>query len=402
MAGALDDITVLEVANWVAAPSCCALMADMGANVIKVEPLGGDSMRGKLRQPAFPEGAPRTDIPFQLDNRGKRSLAVDLNDERGAALVQDLAGKVDVLVTNLLPRRLTRFGLAPAELHAINPGLIYGLITGYGTVGDDADRIGFDLTAFFGRGAIMSLIGEPGEPPPSFRAGQGDHPTGLALLSGVLAALRVRDKTGVGQVVETALLRTGIWTIACDVSAALVDGLQPNKRARSQSISPMNTRYQCGDGAWVNMSALDQSVWPRFCEALDRPDLADDPRFDTPVNRFQNAEVIIGILDEVFGSQPYEHWAPRLDRTGIVWGKVAELPDLVADPQARAMGVFEAIDHPEVGRFETVAAPFTMSGSDVAVRGPAPEVGQHSAQVLSELGIDASRLDQLLRDGIVK
>src|SRR2546423_11782381 len=151
MAGALDDITVLEVANWVAAPSCGALMADMGANVIKVEPLSGDSMRGKLRQPTFPEGAPRTDIPFQLDNRGKRSIAVDLNDERGAALVRDLALRVDVLVTNLLPRRLARFGLAPAELHAVNPGLVIGMVTGYGTTGDDADRIGFDVTAFFGR-----------------------------------------------------------------------------------------------------------------------------------------------------------------------------------------------------------------------------------------------------------
>src|SRR5688572_6600006 len=194
MPGPLDDIAVLEIANWVAGPSCGALMADMGADVVKVEPLAGDGMRGKLRQPSVPEGAPSTDFPFHLDNRGKRSVAVALDDERGAALVRELAGKVDVVLTNLLPGRLARYGLGPESLRERNPRLIYGLVTGYGTEGPDADRVAFDLTAFFGRGAIMSLIGEPDAPPPAFRPGQGDHPTGLALLSAVLAALRVRDR----------------------------------------------------------------------------------------------------------------------------------------------------------------------------------------------------------------
>jgi crotonobetainyl-CoA:carnitine CoA-transferase CaiB-like acyl-CoA transferase len=164
----------------------------------------------------------------------------------------------------------------------------------------------------------------------------------------------------------------------------------------------MNTPYRCADGAWIKLVARDQSVWPRFCEAIGRADLAADPRFETPVNRFRNAEVIIGILDEVFGAEPYEHWAPRLDRTGIVWGKVAELPDLVDDPQARAIGVFATIDHPEIGEFETVAAPFTLSDSEVDVRGPAPEIGQHTAEVLAERGIDPTRIAELQRDGVIK
>lgn len=402
MTGPLDDITVLEIANWVAAPSAGALMADMGADVIKVEPLIGDSMRGKLRQPALPEGTPTTDIPFQLDNRGKRSIAVDLNNPDGGALVRSLAAKADVVITNLLPARLSKYGLAADQLMATNPALIYAVVTGYGTEGDDADRIAFDLTAFFARGAIMSLVGEPGEPPPAFRPGQGDHPTGLSLLSGILAALRVRDRTGEGQVVETALMRTAAWTIGCDVSAALVDRKQPTKRGRNQAISPMGTRYECADGVWVNLSAMDPRQWTGFCQAIDRPELIDDPRFATPVDRFKNAEEIIGILDAHFATEPYEHWAPRLDQSGIIWGRVAELPDLVDDPQARAIGMFAEIDHPVAGRFETLAAPFTLSASQVSVRGPAPEIGEHTAQVLSEFGVGDDDIATLTKNGVIK
>ena len=401
MNGALDDITVLELANWVAGPSCTALMADMGANVIKVEPLGGDGMRGKLRQPTKPEGEPKTDYPFQLSNRGKRGIAVDLGDPRGSEVVRELAGRADVLVTNLLPGRLARFGLGADDLRAAHPSLIYALVTGYGTVGDDADRVAFDLTAFFARGAIMGLIGEPDAPPPAFRPGQGDHPTGLALLSAVLAALRIRDRTGEGQVVETALLRTAAWSIGCDMATALVDRHQPSKRGRMQAVSPMNTQYRCGDGVWVNLSASDQRFWGRFCEAIERPELGADPRYATPVDRFRNAAEIIGRLDEVFAERPFAEWAPRLDRSGVVWAKVAQLPDLVDDPAARAMGMYSGVDHPVAGRFETLAAPFTLRANPPAVRGPAPEVGQHTSEVLAEAGFAEERIASLAEAGVI-
>jgi crotonobetainyl-CoA:carnitine CoA-transferase CaiB-like acyl-CoA transferase len=397
----LDDISVLEVANWVAAPSCGALMADMGATVTKVEPLGGDAMRGKLRQAAVPEGQATTDVPFQLDNRGKRSIAVDLNDERGQALVLDLARQADVLITNLLPDRLARYGLAPSAVMALNPGLVYGLVTGYGSTGSDADRIAFDLTAFFGRGGISGLIGEPDGPPPSFRPGQGDHPTGLALLSAVLAALRVRDRTGEGQVVETALLRTAAWSIGCDVSVALVDRVQPEKKARHEALGAMNTCYRASDGNWLLLSAQDQRLWGRFCEAIDRADLAEDSRYATPADRYRQRQALIQELDTVFAGAPASHWGPRLDRSGVVWAAAASLPDLVDDPQARAIGMFTEIDHPVAGRFETLAAPFTLSSSAVAVQGPAPDVGQHTGEVLRGLGVDEEQIAALVQAGVV-
>jgi crotonobetainyl-CoA:carnitine CoA-transferase CaiB-like acyl-CoA transferase len=376
-------------------------MADMGAKVLKVEPLGGDGMRGKLRQPSPAHGFEDADIPFHLDNRGKRSIAVNLADPEGAALVRELAARAQVVVTNMLPARLARFGLGPDELRAADPSLVYAVVTGFGSEGPEANRNGFDLTAFFARGGVMSLMGEPGEAPPAFRPGQGDHPTGLALLAAVLAALRVRDRTGEGQVVEAALLRTALWTIGCDVSAALVDRSQPTKRARNEPFSPMNTRYVCSDGAWINLSSNDQTQWAGFCHAVGRPDLAEDERFATPVDRFQNGPEIVAILDALFGAEPYAHWAERLDRSGVVWAKIAELPEVVDDHQARANHMFTEVHHPTGGTFETLAAPFTLSGSDVEARGPAPALGEHTAEVLRELGIDPARAAALAASGVV-
>ena len=397
MTGPLDDITVVEIASWVAGPSAAALMADMGADVVKVEPLGGDGMRGKLRQPV---GVTPADHPFQLDNRGKRSIAVAMDDERGASLVRELALGADVVISNLIPRRAARYGLAPDDLLAANPRLIVALITGYGSEGDEADRPGFDVTAFFGRTGVMSLLGEPGAPPPTSRAGQGDHPTGLALLVAILAALRERDRTGKGQVVETALLRVGTWTIGLDVQAALLDHVQPAKRGRAEAFGPMNTTYQCGDGRWLNLCAQDQSKWAALTAALGRPELGDDPRYATPIDRFRNNVEIIGILGEIFASAPADDWAKALDASGIIWEKVAELPDVVADPQARRIGMFTEVDHP-AGAFETLTAPFTMNGSDVQVRGRAPEIGEHTREVLRDRGIGADRIDELAKAGVL-
>ena len=402
---ALSDIRVLEIANWVAGPSAGAVLADLGAEVIKVEPLVGDSMRGKLRQPSKRAGVRAellaADVPFHLDNRGKRSIAVDLGDPRGADLVRRLARRADVVLTNLLPGRLARYGLGPEQLRAVDPRLVYAIVTAHGTAGDDADRTGFDLTTFFGRGAVGSLIGEPGEPPPAFRPGQGDHPTGLALLAGILAALRVRDRTGEGQVVETSLLRVAAWTIGCDVSVALVDRTQPRKRPRDEPVSPLNTRYRCGDDVWITLSAQDQRVWPAFCRAIGRPELAKDGRLATVADRFGHASELVGVLDEVFASRTSTEWVGPLDECGIVWAATVGLPQLVDDPQARANAMFVEIEDGRAGRFETLAAPFQLSGTPPAVSGPAPALGADTRSVLRSLGVAEEVVEELVAADVV-
>jgi crotonobetainyl-CoA:carnitine CoA-transferase CaiB-like acyl-CoA transferase len=401
MNGPLGDVSVVEIANWIAGPSATALMADMGASVIKVEPPSGDSMRNKLRQPRFPEGKKGTDMVFQMANRGKRSIAIDLVDERGRDIARDLIDRADVLVTNLTRSRLERYGLGPDDLHRRNPGLVYALVTGQGSTGEDADRLAFDVTAFFARGGVTALLGEPDAPPVAPRAGEGDHPTALALLVAILGALRVAERTGEGQLVETALMRVGAWTVGADMATALVDGRQPTKRSRAQPFSPTNTSYRCADGAWVALSSHNPATWPPFCEALGRPELATDPRFDTPTKRFANADQLTPIFDEIFGSQAFDHWAPLLDGTDVIWAKVAELPEVIADPQARQMGMFVELEHPDVGRFETLAAPFSFERSHVAARGRAPEVGEHTAEVLAELGYDEALVSGLIASGVV-
>lgn len=399
--GPLADVTVLEVANWVAAPTAGALMADMGADVVKVEPLSGDGMRMKLRQPKWPEGAPKTDIPFQLDNRGKRSIAVDLTDERGAALVRELAGQADVFLTNLLPNRLARFGLGPDQLRAADARLVYAVVSGFGPEGPAADRIGFDVTAFFAQGGIMGLVGEPDAPPPAFRPGQGDHPTGLALLVGILAALRERDRTGEGQVVETALLRSAAWSIGCDVSVALVDRHHPEKKDRADVFSPLNARYRCGDGRWLNLSAQDQNRWLAFCREAGLDDLADDERFATPAGRYQHRFELVAALDARFESMDSDEAGAVLDRAGVAWARVATLTELVDDEQVRANDWLATVDHPVIGEFETLAAPFSLSGGGAYVRGPAPETGADTTAVLRQFGIAEDRIAALSAAGVV-
>lgn len=401
----LADVRVLELANWVAGPSAGAVLADLGADVVKVEPLGGDAMRDKLRKPnrraaPTPELAD-TDTAFHLDNRGKRSIAVDLGDDRGAALVRRLAARADVVLTNLLPRRLDRFGLGPGQLRAADPRLVYAIVTAHGITGDESDRIGFDLTTFFGRGAIMGLMGEPGEPPPGFRPGQGDHPTGLALVAAILAALRVRDRTGQGQVVETSLLRVAAWTNGCELSVALVDRLQPRRRSRREAISPLNTRYRCADGVWISLSAQDQNAWPRFCQSIGRPDLGRDRRYATVADRFTHNSELVGELDRVFADRTSSEWARPLDESGVVWATVAELPQLVEDRQARANGTYVEVDDPRAGRFETVAVPFALSSTPARVKRAGPSLGQHTRAVLGEAGLEGAEIDDLLAAGVV-
>ncbi|MGH9170860.1 MAG: CaiB/BaiF CoA transferase family protein [Acidimicrobiales bacterium] len=400
-AAVLAGIRVIEMANWVAGPSAGAIMADLGADVIKVEPLGGDGMRGKLRQASVADPSAAIDHPFHLANRGKRSIAVDLADPRGSALVRELIRGADVVIANLLPTRLKRYELGPDDVRDLNPRLVYALVTGYGSAGDDADRLGFDLTAFFGRGAIMSLIGEPDAPPPQFRPGQGDQSTALALLSGILAALLMRERTGEGQVVETALMRTAAWTIGIDVSIALVDRHQPKRRSRIEPVSAIHNAYRCADGVWLNLQAQDLRLWPSLCEAVGRPELATDERFATPAARFYNATQLVSILDAQFASRPVTEWAPLLDATGIVWSRVAQLADLVDDPQARVNGMFVPVEHPTAGRFDTLAAPFTLSVSPPAVGACGPEIGEHTNEVLTELGLAAGEIAELIRTGVI-
>lgn len=400
MTAPLAGVRVIEATSWMAAPSAGALMADMGADVVKVEPLKGDAVRGMIRPPRIPEGFPQIDYSFTVDNRGKRSIAVALDKPDGAELMKRLIVDADVFLCNLLPHRQARFGLDPESLLALNPKLVHATLTGYGVGGPDEQRPGFDVTAFFGRGAVTDTMTEPGGIAPNPASAQGDHATGLALTVSILAALRLVEQTGEGQVVGASLLGTAAWTMATDLSAPLIDGRQPSKRDRHHRIVPLANRFRCSDDRWIIFNMPEEHWWPRFCEAVGLDHLLNDDRFDTVRTRFQNMPFLIDLIDDVFATKTMAEWAPIFDDAGLIWGPAATLVELTNDPQAEAIGLFPEIDHPD-GAFRTVAVPLSIAGADIGPRGPAPEVGAQTRQVLEEVGFSGAEIEGMAAAGIV-
>lgn len=398
----LADITVIEVDNYMAAPSTGAILADMGATVIKVEPLSGDPMRG-IGRPAKIDGKLEGyDFGFDVDNRGKRSIAVALDTPEGADVVRHLVARAQVFLCNLLPERQRRFGLDPATLMAGNGALVHATLTGYGTNGPDAGRPGYDVTAFFGRSGLYDAMreGDDGEVPMA-RPAQGDHTAGLALLGAILAALRLAERTGEGQVVETSLYESAIWTQATDFGVTAVDGAPVRRRARHNQLTPAANRYPCGDGKWVVLNTLGPDAFDKLARALGRLDWLEDPRFQDGKGRYRHMPELVDAIDGILADKGRDEWGEIFDAHGLVWGPVLTLDEVARDRQAEAIGMFPDIEHPERGTYPTVRAPMRFSSAEVAPRGPAPEVGEHTREVLGGAGFDAAAIDGLFETGAV-
>ena len=397
-AAPLEGVRVVEVANWMAAPGAAALLADMGADVVKVEPLGGDAVRGVVRQP---EVDPPVDASFLTDNRGKRGVAVALDRPEGAAVVRRLVQTADVFVCNLLGRRQEKFGLDAASLAAVNPRLVHATLTGYGLTGPEAARPGYDITAFFGRAGITHSITPPGSWAPRPRPAQGDHAAALALVVAVLGALRLVERTGEGQVVDVNLFATAAWTMATDLSATLVDGLEPRTSGRLERHHALQDAFRTADDRFLLLFMPEAHWWPRFCELVGRPDWATDPRFATLEARKADMPALTALLDELFAARTLAAWGELFDAARFIWGPAATVSELAADPHAAATGMFPTVEHPVHGPVRTVGAPLRIEGADIGPRGPAPEVGQHTREVLEEAGLTAAEVDALLADGVV-
>src|SRR3954469_2989743 len=386
MESPLSGIRGIAGASFVAAPSAGAVLADFGADVVKIEPLRGDTWRGLTRPPKPPPGMPNLDYGFLVDNRGKRSVAIALDAPEGADLMKRLVARAEVFLCNLLPHRQERYGLDWPTLRTVNPRLVHATFTGYGTSGPDALRPGYDVTAFFGRGGVTSAMTDPDMVAPMPRPAQGDHTAGLALALGILAALRMAERTGEGRAVDASLMGTAAWTMATDLSAVLIDGREPTKRDRHHLISPLANRFRCGDGRWILLTMPELHWWPRFCDAFGHPEWVTDPRFDTMKNRFDNMPELIDLMDAEFATRPRADWGRVFDAAGLIWGPASTLTELAADPQAEAAGLFPSVDHP-AGSFRTIAIPVHIDGAAIGPRGLAPDIGEHTAEVLEAAGL---------------
>jgi crotonobetainyl-CoA:carnitine CoA-transferase CaiB-like acyl-CoA transferase len=399
MPGPLQGTRVVELGFWVAGPAAAGIMADWGAEVLKIEPPAGDPMRGMFHNAAGVDVP--INPPFELDNRGKRSIALDLATEDGRSIAAALLQRADVFVTNLRPSALARVGLDFERVHAVNRRLVYCLVSGYGTTGPDCDRPAYDVGAFWARAAIgASLRPHDGEPPQQ-RGGMGDHTTAVTAVSAVCAALLARERTGQGQLVTTSLLRTGSYVLGWDVSIRLRFGKLEPPYDRLGVPNPMVNCYRSSDGCWFWLLGLQgDRHWPDVVRAIEQPELLEDPRFaDIRVRRRNNSECV-RVLDAAFNARPMAHWREVFDRENVWWAPVQSVEELLADPQARAAGTF--IDAPVAeGTVEMLATPVDFTGTPWAPSRMPPELGQHTEEILLELGYDWERIAALKERGAI-
>ncbi len=389
MTAPLAGIKIVEIASFVAVPAAGALLADMGADVIKVEVPWGEIYRHSLPRMAGFDSEFTGGPPFQMDNRGKRSLTLDLVLPQAQEALAKLISTADIVITNVLPARLEKYGLAPEALRADHPELIIGRLSGYGAGGDRANDPAFDYTAFWALSGLMDHLRDLDSPPGWMRPGVGDHSAAMSLVVGLLAALRTRDAGGEGQIVDVALQHIGYYINGNDTANTLATGQTPPRHDRRAPRNPLWNHYATQDGRWLFLVMIDSTnYWGPLVRAIGRPELADDPRFVGPFERFQNSGELVEVLDEVFAGRPLEKWAEPMNAERLIWAPVRTLAEAIEDENATRNGSFATVEHPEHGTFKTVAPPFQMSGYAMTGSNPAPGLAEHTAEVLSEAGVD--------------
>ncbi|WP_300393066.1 CaiB/BaiF CoA-transferase family protein [Henriciella sp.] len=397
----LEGIRVIEYATYMAAPGAGSILSDWGADVIKIEPPGGDPIRKFFRT----LGTDIQDNPvFDFDNRGKKSVALDTSTDEGKAILRELAESADVFLTNVRPGGLERSGLGYEQLKSVNPKLVYCSLTGYGLDGPDADKPGFDVASFWARsGVARATIPKGGEPFPC-RTAFGDHTTSIAAAAGICAALVEAGKTGKGRLVEASLLRTALFTIGSDFAIQLFFGRLGSTKARHEQTVPIMNFFMTKDEHWLCIVARQgESDWAPICRVIGREDLIDDERFNSAKARRKNSKACVDILDDGFGKLTREEAAARLDKHSIAWSPVQTLAEAAEDEQVKAAGGI--VDVPssagDGSTFASPASPVRFPGADDGPKGPAPRFGEHTREVLASLGRSERDVAQLLEDGVV-
>ena len=399
MAGPLEGIRVVELGVWVAGPAAGGILADWGADVVKVEPIGGDP--GRLFQRILGGDMPTNPV-FDMDNRGKRSIALDLTTDDGRAVMEELLAGADVFVTNVRLGGLERLGLDHSSVTARHRRLVYASVTGYGMEGAEADRGAFDVAGFWARSGIAHLLTPEGGDPPFQRGGMGDHSTALAAAAGVCAALVARQRTGEGQLVSTSLLRQGAYTISFDLSITLGWGLTLQIGRRDNMGNPTMNNYTAGDGRRFWLVGLEPARhWEPLARAVGRPEWIDDERFATPRARRHNATQLVVELDEIFATRSLDQWARAFAaEPELFWAPIQSPDDLLADPQfAAAGGLVEVPDGQTTSTM--VATPVDFSGTVWAPTSMAPRLGEHSDEILRSLGRSDAEIEALVAAGVV-
>ena len=395
MAGPLSGMVTLDLTQILAGPMCTMVLADMGADVIKVEkPNGGDDNR-RMGPPFIKDWS----AGFLAVNRNKRSLALDLRNDAGRSVFRRLVEDADVVVENFRPGVMERLGLGYAELAAIKPSLIYCTISGFGSTGPARNRGGFDLVAQ-GVSGLMSITGHPNSPPAKVGVPVTDLTAGLFAANGIMAAYIHALKTGQGQMVDTSLMEAGVAYTVWESSVYFAEGEIPGPLGSAHRVSAPYQALRTKDG-YLNLGAATQPTWEQLCRAIEREDLMEDERFRAPWDRKAREEELAALLEETFSTQDTEHWLELLDSAGVVAGPIYNMEQVYRDPQVLAREMLVNTEDPELGTIHNIGVPVKLSATPGSIRRRAPALGEHSGEILLEHGFTQGEVDELLNAGVI-
>jgi crotonobetainyl-CoA:carnitine CoA-transferase CaiB-like acyl-CoA transferase len=393
----LKDLRIVEYATYVAAPGAGGLLADWGADVIKVEPPGGDPIRQ-----FFASVGVESDLNpvFDLDNRGKRGIVLDTAQESGRDALLRLIDNADVFLTNVRPGGLARAGLDFETLSKRNPNLVYASVTGYGLEGADADKPGMDTAAFWARSGLAAMFTPKGAEPVQLRTAFGDHVASMATLAGILAALHERTRTGRGRLVEASLLRAAHYAAGSDFAIQHMRGRVASNRPRANAPNPLINYFKTRDERWICLITRQGARdWFALCRALKREDLIEDERFAKAKGRRENGPALVALLDEAFGALSMSEAGAALDAQDVIWSLVQTPAEALADPQLLAAGGIVQTPLPGGGAISAPAGPIRFPGADDGPKGPSPRIGEHTRTVLSEAGYSDAEIEALYASG---
>ena len=395
-----SGLKVVDLASFIAGPAATTVLSDFGADVIKVEPPGiGDPYRYLYRLPPMPPL--KDNYTWQLTNRNKRSIVIDLKNPSSRQVLERLVKWADVLVTNFPPRVRKNLKVTYEDLAPLNSRLIYADITGYGENGPEADKPGFDITAFWARSGLMQFTRDASAPPAIPVPGIGDHATAMSLYGAIVTGLYQRERTGKGANVSTSLIAEGAWATAAWLQAALFGAKFSGEIDRRHPANALTASYQSADRRWILLAFAEENKnWPAFCKAAGAEALLKDPRFADTAKRHNNASALVEELDKLFARQTLAQWKPLLDAAHVPYGVVQIPEEIVKDPQLWANDIVVAIDDGSPTPRYTVNSPFSVGGAPKVAPRLAPDLGQHTEEVLAELGYEKAQVKELVTGGV--
>lgn len=401
MAGPLNGVKVVEITMFQQGPVAGMRLGDLGADVIKIEAKTGDPARGFMKIIGAMAGLSGHNYYFEHTNRNKRSLVLDLKAQEGMAVFLDLIDQADVFLNNMSIRAPIKMGIGPDVLLKRNPRLIYAQASGWGRRGPDAEALSFDYTGIARSGLMMSC-GEAGSPPTQILPGMGDEIGGLMAAWGVTAALYAREKTGKGQVVDTSLMGSMIGALGFIMAAPAILGAEFPRETRATAGNPLYNHYRCKDDRWIVIAHLDPDrYWPKLCRAMGLGDLEHDPRFGSIAARGENAGDLVAILDGKFAEKTRDEWFDILKKEGCIFTPIQTPTEVSTDPQALANHYFIGVDHPDWGPIKMTGFPWDFSDTPASWRRKAPAFGEHSEEILLELGYTGEQVASLKEKGVV-